>query len=198
MKKGETVAGREKNPNERLWLPLMIEMEKFLLLIVTVVSKHREEEMLTLLITSQLQLCGDTVTEESKLERTFSTFHLSQIVLQQQYRDRRFTRYSELIGVLLLAEQINELLVKNHESRPCGSAPVTEVNETSYSGHGCDSGKRGSCGKKNKRGGRKNKNIRGNPYKTEHGTDAKQAKGKELAVNPSKKTDKSALLSLWS
>ncbi|XP_026420435.1 uncharacterized protein LOC113316482 [Papaver somniferum] len=141
-------------------------------------------------ITAQLQLCHDTVTEESKLEKNFSMFHSSQIVLQQQYRERRFTRYSELIGVLLLAEQNNELMVKNHESRPCGSAPVIEVNETSYSGHGRDSGKRGSRGKKNKRGGRKNKNTCGNPYKKEHDTDVKQAKGKELAVNPSKKTDK--------
>ncbi|XP_026420484.1 uncharacterized protein LOC113316537 [Papaver somniferum] len=87
-------------------------------------------------ITTQLQLCSDKVTEESKLEKTF------------------------------------------------------KVNETSYFGHGRDSGKHGSRGKKNKHGGRKNKNTRGNPYEKEHDTDAKQSKGKELVVNPSKKTNK--------
>ncbi|XP_026400035.1 uncharacterized protein LOC113295922 [Papaver somniferum] len=101
-------------------------------------------------ITAQLQLCGDMVTEESKLEKTFT-------------------------------EQNNELLVKNHESCPCGSALVPEVNETSYCRHGRDSSKRGSRGKKNKRGGRKNKNTSGDPYKKEHDTDAKQNEKKKAA-----------------
>ncbi|XP_051138692.1 uncharacterized protein LOC127256625 [Andrographis paniculata] len=36
-------------------------------------------------ITSQLKLCGEIVTENNKLEKTLSTFHASNIVLQQQY-----------------------------------------------------------------------------------------------------------------
>ncbi|XP_074323994.1 uncharacterized protein LOC141660911 [Apium graveolens] len=46
----------------------------------------------------------------------------------QQYRERGFTKYSELISVLLLAEQNNELLLKNHQARPTGSTPFPEVN----------------------------------------------------------------------
>ncbi|TQD93797.1 hypothetical protein C1H46_020569 [Malus baccata] len=74
-------------------------------------------------ITSQMKLCGDIITEEMLLEKTFSTFHASNMVLQQQNRARGFTEYNQLISVLLVAEQNNELLMKNHNSRPTGSAP---------------------------------------------------------------------------
>ncbi|XP_019224417.1 PREDICTED: uncharacterized protein LOC109206101 [Nicotiana attenuata] len=46
----------------------------------------------------------------------------------QQYRERGFKKYSELISCLLVAEQHNNLLLKNHEARPTGSAPLPEVN----------------------------------------------------------------------
>ena len=74
-------------------------------------------------ITSQLKLCGENITE-----KTYSTFHANNMLLQQQYRERGFTKYSELISVLLLAEQNNELLLKNHQVRPTGSTPFPEVN----------------------------------------------------------------------
>ncbi|XP_049406057.1 uncharacterized protein LOC125869642 [Solanum stenotomum] len=60
-------------------------------------------------ITSQLKLCGDT----------------------------GFKKYSELISHLLVAEQNNDLLMKNHENhenRPTGSTPFPEVNEV-YAHH---------------------------------------------------------------
>ncbi|XP_051142234.1 uncharacterized protein LOC127259133 [Andrographis paniculata] len=50
------------------------------------------------------------------------------MVLQQQYRERGFKKYSELITCLLLAEQNNELLLKNHESRPTCANPFPEAN----------------------------------------------------------------------
>ncbi|XP_068314882.1 uncharacterized protein [Pyrus communis] len=65
-------------------------------------------------ISSQLKLCGETITEEDMLEKTFSTFHASNMLLQQQYRERGFTKYNQLIYVLLVAKQNNELLMKNH------------------------------------------------------------------------------------
>ena len=66
------------------------------------------------------------------LEKTFSTFHASNMLLQQQYREKGFTKYSNLISCLLVAEQNNELLMKNHDSRPTGSAPFPEANATTY------------------------------------------------------------------
>jgi len=79
-------------------------------------------------ISSQLILCGEKITDHDKLEKTFSTFHASNVVLQQQYRERGFKKYSELISCLLVAEQNNELLMRNHEARPTGSAPFPEAN----------------------------------------------------------------------
>nr|XP_028955008.1 uncharacterized protein LOC114823738 [Malus domestica] len=64
----------------------------------------------------QKTLCGETITEEDMLEKIFSIFHASNILLQQQYRERDFIQYNQLISVLLVAEQNNELLMKNHQS----------------------------------------------------------------------------------
>ncbi|KAK3173865.1 hypothetical protein Dsin_032675 [Dipteronia sinensis] len=42
-------------------------------------------------ITTQLKLCGQDVTENDMLEKTFTTFYASNMILQQQYRERRFS-----------------------------------------------------------------------------------------------------------
>ena len=83
-------------------------------------------------ISSQLQLCGEKITDEDMLEKTFSIFHASNVLLQQQYREKGFRKYSELISCLLVAEQNSKLLMKNHEARPTGSAPFPEVNAETY------------------------------------------------------------------
>jgi len=62
-------------------------------------------------------------------------FHASNVLLQQQYRERNFTRYYELISCLLVAEQNYELLMKNHQSRPTSSTPFPEANGTSFCGN---------------------------------------------------------------
>ncbi|XP_070055135.1 uncharacterized protein [Nicotiana tomentosiformis] len=79
-------------------------------------------------ITSKLKLCGDSITHYDMLEKTFIEFHTSNMVLQQQYREKGFKKYSELISLLLMAER-NDLLMRNHENRPTGSTPLPEVNE---------------------------------------------------------------------
>ncbi|XP_056685905.1 uncharacterized protein [Spinacia oleracea] len=85
-------------------------------------------------ITSQLKLCGEKITDADMLEKTYSTFHANNVVLQTQYREKGFKKYSELISCLLVAEQNNELLMKNHEARPTGSTPFPEENVTSHNG----------------------------------------------------------------
>ncbi|KAI5345085.1 hypothetical protein L3X38_012962 [Prunus dulcis] len=82
-------------------------------------------------ITSLMRLCGENISEEDMLEKTLSTFHASNVLLQQQYRHSSFKKYSKLVSCLLLAEQNNELLLKNHQSRPTGSAPLPEINAAS-------------------------------------------------------------------
>ncbi|RYE16112.1 MAG: hypothetical protein EOP45_18075, partial [Sphingobacteriaceae bacterium] len=79
-------------------------------------------------IVSHLRFCGDQLTDHDMLEKTFTTFHASNVTLQQQYRVRGFTKYSELITCLLIAEKNNELLIKNHQSRSTGSKELPEVN----------------------------------------------------------------------
>ncbi|XP_075076447.1 uncharacterized protein LOC142163092 [Nicotiana tabacum] len=79
-------------------------------------------------IISQLKLCGEPMNDEDMLEKTLSTFHASNMVLQQQYREKGFKKYSELISCLLVAEQHNAILMKNHEARPTGSTLFPEAN----------------------------------------------------------------------
>ncbi|XP_017621033.1 uncharacterized protein LOC108465222 [Gossypium arboreum] len=85
-------------------------------------------------ITLQLNLCGEKITDAEMLEKTYSTFHANNVVLQTQYREKGFQKYSELISCLLVAEQNNELLMKNHELRPTGSAPFPEANVSLHNG----------------------------------------------------------------
>ena len=72
------------------------------------------------------------------LEKTYTTFHASNMLLQQQYIERCFTKYYELIACLLVAEQNNELLLKNHQSRPTRSLSLLEaiaIIQTNKRGH---------------------------------------------------------------
>ena len=119
-------------------------------------------------ITSKLMLCGEKITDDDMLEKTFSTFHASNVLLQQQYREKGFTKYSELISCLLVAEQNNELLMKNHESRPTGTAPFPEVNVAIHD-HGQSNGR--GRGRSNGRGhgrGRGHRRGRDNNSKFSH------------------------------
>ncbi|XP_070009876.1 uncharacterized protein [Nicotiana sylvestris] len=79
-------------------------------------------------ITSQLKLCGDIMNAEDLLEKTLTTFHSLNMVLQQQYRERGFKKYSELISCLLVAKQHNTLFSKNREANPTRSAPLPKAN----------------------------------------------------------------------
>ncbi|XP_074355700.1 uncharacterized protein LOC141695345 [Apium graveolens] len=87
---------------------------------------------------------GDTIKEgnkESESNRAKAMiflrrhFHegLKTEYLTQQYREKGFTKYSDLITCLLVAEQNNKLLMKNHESRPPGYSPFPDVNVATYS-----------------------------------------------------------------
>ncbi|KAF3621928.1 putative protein MID1-COMPLEMENTING ACTIVITY 1-like isoform X1 [Capsicum annuum] len=49
-----------------------------------------------------------------------------------------FKKYSELISYLLIAEQHNDLLMRNNESRPAGIAPFPEVNATNFHPTRCE------------------------------------------------------------
>ena len=73
-----------------------------------------------------------------RLQDFKSVSDYNSMLLQQQYQEHRFTKYSELISCLLVAEQNNELLLKNHQSRLIESMSLPEANATSVQtlGHG--------------------------------------------------------------
>lgn len=85
-------------------------------------------------ITFQQKLCGENITNEDMLENTLTNFHVPNMVLQKPYCKRIFKKYYDLIICLLMAEQYNTLLLKNHEARShwncsiTGSTPLSEVN----------------------------------------------------------------------
>ena len=75
-------------------------------------------------IASQLSLCAEPIDDAQMIEKTLFTFHAANIILAQQYRNMRFTKYLDLMSMLLLVEQHNELLLKNHGERPTGALPM--------------------------------------------------------------------------
>ena len=56
-------------------------------------------------INSKLRFCNKQVSDEDLIEKTLCTFHPSMRILQQQYRQQKYTKYSELIYTLLQAEK---------------------------------------------------------------------------------------------
>ncbi|GAV76310.1 UBN2 domain-containing protein, partial [Cephalotus follicularis] len=110
-------------------------------------------------IVSQLKMCGEVITEDMLLEKTYRTFHASNVLLQQQYMLHGFKKYRELIGSLLIAEQNNELLMKNHISRHTGSVHLPEVNATSSDFRGRGRGRERGRGRG--RGNGRNQNFLG-------------------------------------
>ncbi|XP_048605155.1 uncharacterized protein LOC106389329 [Brassica napus] len=84
-------------------------------------------------ITSRMMLCGEKISDYDMIEKNLSTFHPENVILQQQYRVNGYTRYSELMQVLLVEEQNNQLVTLNHQARPTGSAPFPEANVASSS-----------------------------------------------------------------
>ncbi|CAM8885416.1 unnamed protein product [Rhodiola kirilowii] len=116
-------------------------------------------------IVSHLKFCGDTITDAEMMEKTLSTFHASNVTLQQQYRVCGFQNYHELIGTLLVADRNNELLIKKNQSRPTGSRIFSEVhfinsNESRpmnyFQGRGQGRGRGRSFGQGRSRGGYSN------------------------------------------
>ncbi|XP_074291777.1 uncharacterized protein LOC141618575 [Silene latifolia] len=131
-------------------------------------------------ITSLLTLCGEKVFDSDMLEKTYQTFHGSQLLLSQQYLQRGFKKYAELISCLLVAEKNSEILLKNHQSRPTGTdpfpavnaavlGPFTEVNATSTGqwAHTCRTPKHLVDLYKQSRENKKGKNIETN-FTDEH------------------------------
>jgi hypothetical protein len=62
-------------------------------------------------LSSKLKFSEKEPTNAEKIEKTLSTMLPTYMILQQQYRQRGFTVYSELIKTLFQAERHNKLLI---------------------------------------------------------------------------------------
>ncbi|XP_012829159.1 PREDICTED: uncharacterized protein LOC105950356 [Erythranthe guttata] len=78
-------------------------------------------------IKSTLEFCGEKLTNAEILEKTYSTFRASHMILSQQYRAKNYTQFSELVIVLLLAKKNLDLLLKNIQARPV-EANLVNIN----------------------------------------------------------------------
>ncbi|XP_056850458.1 uncharacterized protein LOC130511798 [Raphanus sativus] len=148
-------------------------------------------------IAAQLEYCGKPVTEAEMLEKTYQTFHKNHYVLQEQYRNRGYTRFSELAVALMIAEKNNELLIKNHNIRPTGTKAFPEVNATdvknpergnvSYRGRGRGRGYGRGRGHRFNRGNERSYNPKGRGSNTWNRSD--RGKGNEAQENPTRKNE---------
>ncbi|XP_033140620.1 uncharacterized protein LOC103828194 [Brassica rapa] len=93
-------------------------------------QKVEDYNSAVLRIVSLLKYCGNPVSEEEMMNKTYNTFHKQLHFLPEIYRKCGYTRFSELMVALMLAEKNNELLIKNHNSRPTGAKAFPEVNAT--------------------------------------------------------------------
>jgi len=57
-------------------------------------------------ITFKMILCGEKVRDYDMIEKTLSNFYPGNVILQQQYRTKGYTRYSELMQVFWLLSKI--------------------------------------------------------------------------------------------
>uniref|UniRef100_A0A0D3C9E2 Uncharacterized protein n=1 Tax=Brassica oleracea var. oleracea TaxID=109376 RepID=A0A0D3C9E2_BRAOL len=73
---------------------------------------------------------SNPVSEAEMMNKTYNTFHKQLHFLPEIYRKCGYTSFSELMVALMLAEKNNELLIKNHNSRPTGAKAFPEVNAT--------------------------------------------------------------------
>lgn len=134
-------------------------------------------------ITSQLELCGEKITDEDLLEKTFSTFHASNMLLQQQYQEKGFKKYSDLISCLLVAEQNNELLMKNHEARPTGATAFPEVNASQHNPFGQGRGRGRNNGHGRGHDHNRSGNFKKSSFPQKWKNNEKNGKGKGAQTN---------------
>ena len=83
-------------------------------------------------IRALLQYCGEQLTDNDLLEKTYTTFPNSDNLLQKQYRQSKFTKFSEFITQLLLDEKNSLILMRDNNSRSTGAKaiPLPEANAT--------------------------------------------------------------------
>jgi hypothetical protein len=108
-------------------------------------------------ICTKLHFCNQPLDDAEMIEKTLFTFLPANRMLQLQYRHHKYTKYFDLIYDLLQAEKHDELLTKNHQMRPVGVAPLSEVHFNAQNNNKRFSGKKS---KRNFKGKWKKQNFK--------------------------------------
>ncbi|XP_047252149.1 uncharacterized protein LOC124887028 [Capsicum annuum] len=109
----------------------------------------------------QFNLCRKDITDHDILEKTFSIVPATSMLLQQQYREMEFKKYSKLISHLLIDKQHNDLFMRNllvllHEVNAANFYPTKRERSPDPSlsrsrgrgrDHGRDRGRGRDCGR---------------------------------------------------
>ncbi|XP_074283937.1 uncharacterized protein LOC141608488 [Silene latifolia] len=61
------------------------------------------------------------------IEKTLSTMHADNAILQELYRERHYNRYCDLIAILRMAEANMKVMFHNHNKRPAGLVAPPET-----------------------------------------------------------------------
>jgi hypothetical protein len=85
-------------------------------------------------IVAQLCFYGQIVTDLEMIEKTLQTFHPSNMVLQEKYQNNKYTKYCELVNMLLGAKAQNELLMQNYQKRHVGCGRTRSTCKLPVSG----------------------------------------------------------------
>nr|GEX63243.1 hypothetical protein VITISV_003809 [Tanacetum cinerariifolium] len=103
---------------------------------------HMHQELILEPGTHAYQLLGDdwnrlveALVLEDVVFQGAATSRRQQLQLSY-FEQQTLKKYCDLILCLLVVKQNNELLMKNHESRPTGSAPLPEANVVTYQSRG--------------------------------------------------------------
>ena len=95
-------------------------------------------------IVAQLRLCGITVTEAELINKTLNSFPPACAILSQQYRNMKFTKYSDLMRYLQIGEQQQQILLQTAEKRPAKEIHNSEVKSQGNSAATPTSGSKAS------------------------------------------------------
>ena len=99
-------------------------------------------------ICTSLRMCGITITDTQKIEKTLSTFHPDVVQSSRNYRQGKYTQYAELVDILQVEEAQDELLRKKSLAQPLGASSRQEAHASAYKAHVPLKKKRGGKGKK--------------------------------------------------
>ena len=99
-------------------------------------------------ICTSLRMCGVTITDTQKIEKTLSTFHPDAVQYSRNYRQEKYTQYAELVDILQVEEARDELLRKNSLAQPLGASSRQEAHANAYKERAPLKKKRGRKGKK--------------------------------------------------